>query len=556
MKLFLLLAIIFNLFLISGCAHKANLSELQKLQNFQEYKNYQDVTDSHILRVNRDGAVINSNIATQSLVDRQQSKPWAPDKVAEQADRMIIGALKLACQKANKDCQGLQHLKSLNEINKQLLDKSIGDNQINLLMFIHGGLNAYSATDNRMKKVADIMEGRFIQEDGQSKNIDWHYPIFVSWPSNFLGTYTDHVVNIREGRETNFLGAILSAPFVLVEDLIRTVAEFPSTVYFQAHNDKERWCSGLALCPMSSIWTEASDKYGSVFGYKEGISISQYYQDQKGNITANRSIYCSNAWTKTTSAYVLATAPFRYVVGSIYNGTLASNSWDMMKRRAMNIAHPAGIFDENARTDGQYGDIGILLEKIALLEKKYGHLNVNFTLVGHSMGTIVLNNLLSRYQRYVEETNWLSNIVYMAAAANIEDTLAIIPNVLRNNKNNINFYNLTLNRVSEVAEINLAGLLAGSGSLLTSIDKYHDEPEHYLRRTIGSEVNIQSSLDVLVHAFDGMDDAVTLKAFNSTYDSSPQKHGDFGDEKFWEKRFWEIPTFETGLLVNEQTNCN
>lgn len=556
MKLSFVISVLINLLLISGCAYDAKFSELKKPKDFQEYEKYQDFTDSHILRINRDGAVINSNIATQPLMDRQQSKPWEVDKVAEQADKMLIGALKLACLKAKKDCHDLQQIKSINNIDKSLLDKSIGEQEVNLLMFIHGGLNSYSSTDDRMNKVADIMEGRFVQENNQTKNIDWHYPIFVSWPSNFLGTYSDHAVNIREGRETSTLGAILSAPFVLAEDLMRMIAEFPSTVYFQAHNDKERWCSGLPFCPMSNIWEEASDKYGSVFGYKDDIKISQYYQDQKGNVTANRSIYCSNAWTKTTTTYVLATAPIRYIAGSIYNGAFASNSWDMMKRRAMNIAHPAGIFDKNARQDGEYGDIGVLLEKITYLEKTHGYLNVNLTLVGHSMGTIVLNNLLSRYQRYFEETNWLSNIVYMAAAANIEDTLAIVPNILRNNTNTINFYNLTLNRVSEVAEINLWGLFAGSGSLLVSIDKYHDEPEHYLRRTMGSEVNIQSSLDVVLNAFGGMEDEVTLKAFNSTSNSKPQKHGDFGHQAFWEKRFWEIPVVETGMLANEQINCN
>jgi hypothetical protein len=144
----------------------------------------------------------------------------------------------------------------------------------------------------------------------------------------------------------------------------------------------------------------------------------------------------------------------------------------------------------------------------------------------------------------------------MAAAANIEDTLAIVPNILRNNPNNINFYNLTLNRVSEVAEINLLGLFAGSGSLLISIDKYHDEPEHYLKRTMGSEVNVHSALNVVMDAFDGIEDNVTLKSFNSTPDSKPQMHGHFGGEKFWEKSFWEIEDTPFGLSSSEQVNCD
>tara|TARA_R110001599_G_scaffold350254_2_gene580034 strand:+ start:17064 stop:18686 length:1623 start_codon:yes stop_codon:yes gene_type:complete len=537
--------------LMSGCAYEPKLPH------------YEDIAYAHILRVNRDGAVIDSNITTNSIKDRVQSKPWPINKVNEQADNMIIGALKLACKKAKKNCDALNKIISLNEIDNDLLEASIGNAPINIMMFVHGGLNTYEYTDNRLdiddeydeddRNVNEILAGR---EDEKGNNLDWHYPIYISWPSNFLGTYTDHLFNIREGREINPYSAAFSFPFVLTEDLIQTIAEFPSNVYFQTLNDWDRFASAWDQKIMTSIWQEASNKYKEKFGYGNEFETDKYYQDMMGTIKVNRSIYCPNGWSNTTGFYVFLTSPIRYVIGSIYNGTLASNSWSMMKRRAINIAYPAGEFDENAREDGEYGDIGILFEKFSKMEDSFGNLNVNISLIGHSMGTIVLNNLMSRYQKQFEKTNWLSNIVYMAAAANIEDTLAIVPNILRNNPDNINFYNLTLNRVSEVAEINMAGLLAGSGSLLISIDKYHDEPEHYLRRTMGSEVNIHSAINVVMDAFKGIDDSVTLKSFNSTYDSKPQKHGHFGGEKFWEKTFWEIEDAPFGLSSSEQVNCD
>ena len=131
----------------------------------------------------------------------------------------------------------------------------------------------------------------------------------------------------------------------------------------------------------------------------------------------------------------------------------------------------------------------------------------------------------------------------MAAAASTQETLSIVPDLMKSD-NAFDFFNITLNRVSEVAEFYLLGF-APSGSLLVSIDKYHDKPEHHLKRTFGSEINVRSSLPAILKSFQGVKGKVVLKAFNDieSLESStkiPVRHGDFGDLDFWLPSTWEI----------------
>ena len=131
----------------------------------------------------------------------------------------------------------------------------------------------------------------------------------------------------------------------------------------------------------------------------------------------------------------------------------------------------------------------------------------------------------------------------MAAAASTEETLSIVPDLMKSD-NSFDFFNLTLNRVSEVAEFYAFGF-APSGSLLVSIDKYHDEPEHHLKRTFGSEINVRSSLPAILKSFNGVKGNVVLKSFNDiealeTSFNIPVMHGDFGDLDYWLPSTWAI----------------
>ena len=193
--------------------------------------------------------------------------------------------------------------------------------------------------------------------------------------------------------------------------------------------------------------------------------------------------------------------------------------------------------------DGIGSSLGSFFESLFALKQRYPTLNLQLNLVGHSMGTIAINNLLEKYESEWTESGVLKNVVYMAAAASTEETLSIVPDLMKSD-NSFDFFNLTLNRVSEVAEFYAFGF-APSGSLLVSIDKYHDEPEHHLKRTFGSEINVRSSLPAILKSFNGVKGNVVLKSFNDieTLETSfniPVMHGDFGDLDYWLPSTWAI----------------
>lgn len=509
------------LLLVSGCTFNPTTNS------------YQEDAESHILRVNRHGYMLDSNFSTYPVFERDSLTPKNLEKSNRQIDLMILNAIKLACVKSSYQCEDIS---DLNKIPPETI-KNI--QKVKLLVYAHGGLNTYSDTDERMESQL----ARIINDPK-----DWSYPIYISWPSNVLGTVEEHFFEVREGRDTSLWAGIFSSPFVLFEDLFTAVGRAPANVYYQFTNDKDRFASGWSNDFLSSVWGEADYQYQKEF-FKEGNAFvpNEYYSNQRNNIKINRSTYDNSGFLNglKSTGLVLVT-PIRYVTGIVWNGTLAGDSWDMMKRRARAVAYPIGEFNRNARTSLEGQAVGRLFTQIFKVEELYPELNIELTLIGHSMGTIVLNNLLTRYQEKFESTKSLKNIIYMAAAANTYETLSIVPDILRNNAQKINFYNLTLNRVAEVAETYFGGL-APSGSLLVSIDKYHDAPEHHLLRTFGSEVNVQSSLPTIINAFSNMDDPVTLKAFNKFHDVKPYKHGHFGDILFWKCETWQIDTKDIAI---------
>lgn len=522
---------------------------------------YDKEVHEHILRVNRHGYLLPSDYASQFGVTRKSEDVLSTTQVSDKYDKIIRQALILACNKSHaipNQCGS-----SLKEFNLSRGDsvpiELMKGAKVKILVYFHGGLNTYMASDKRMEQQLKTIE---------AEKTDWHYPIYVSWPSNVGGTILEHWFENREGRWTPwYKSGLVSSPFIIFEDLVGTVAEFPANLYYQFTNDKDRIFSDNRVVS-SSIWHDAFCK----FKRKQGAltannNCDQFMQQQDdfnqfevittgglNNIKINRSVYNRTGLQSLTEGVRLTLlTPVRYLIGSIWNGAIASHSWDMMKRRARNIVYPTGDFQERFHSKrflvkkpaGMH--LGTFFQALFKLKSDNPDLDVELTLVGHSMGAIAINNLLNKYQNQWQSTPVLSNIVYMAAAASIEDTLSIVPDILRNCSRKIPFYNLTLNRVAEVAETYYGGLLP-SGSLLISIDKYHDAPEHHLKRTFGSEINIHSSLQVILDAFKGIDSPIIFKAFNNENYEKPLRHADFNCLPYWKKDVWELNNTSTKII--------
>ena len=177
-----------------------------------------------------------------------------------------------------------------------------------------------------------------------------------------------------------------------------------------------------------------------------------------------------------------------------------------------------------------------------------GEEEVQITLVGHSMGCIILNELVRQNDHLP-----FQNIVYMAAACSIENFEKSIIRYMERYPE-ANFYNLMLDPIAETRErmIRLFGFEFGPrGSLLVWIDNYLTKARTPLDLTLGRWVNIMRSLFVIPPDLRSRVHLKTYGIYGSDvfkYDLAPagfpMHHGDFSQLHFWEPEVWEVGNYE------------
>ncbi|MEO0438945.1 MAG: hypothetical protein AAF098_18825 [Pseudomonadota bacterium] len=466
--------------------------------------------DRHVLRTNSDGLLIPA--ASTNATDQPLEEALAINQMRS----MICGAEQLAAQ-GEKDT-------------------------VDILVYVHGGLNSLKSTNKRLKLTEQIAT-----DDEHS-----YYPVFVSWPSDAFSTWSEHLLRIREGKTANRTVGWLTSPFILLTDILKSVGKFPSTVYYQLVNEKDWLFSGSKkLEPwLSQSWEDAEKNYCVYAKQADTRCVREVTATQRvpsGKIQLNYSQYFSDAGSKGRGAIHTVTFPVRYTLGSLWHSAISESAWGNMKRRARNITYPTYELDSRAEYGVNTARFFELILNRAQFKKQQGVTGVKskpyrVTLIGHSMGAIVLNNVLERYRDAWSESDVLENIVYMAAAASIRDTIASVRSVIKPRENGQQapgFYNLTLNRVSEVAETHYWALIP-SGSLLVSVDQHHEDPEHPLERAMGSELNVLSTMIVIEEELADAGGPLVFKGFDREKGLLPEKHGDFGSLPFWRPSTWQI----------------
>lgn len=491
--------------LLSACANPNKFSMLEPEELLKDFsceniaRPNHSLKDNHLVRSNRDGLFIAPRSKNEKV------PPESPRKALASMRGILCNAEEEAMQR--------------------------GWEGVNIFVHVHGGLNGFHSSNARLRIAEHILN-------------EGHYPVYLAWPSGAFTTWTEHTFRIREGKKANpFVGAVTS-PFILTADIFRSVGNFPSTVSYQATNEKDR----IASKHLSS-WLQNSWRDGASLFCPSNITNPKHCHQRIKNapelsVTANYSSFYSGGFSKqaTRGAFQVLTLPVRYTIGSLWHSGISSAAWGNMKRRAKNITYPTHELDSRYANGLKTGAFFRLLA-----ERAYNHPEKNYkiTLIGHSMGAIVINNILSRYSYSWAKSPSLKNIIYMAGAATISDSLAALAPVLvpregiDGNLYSPDFFNLTLNRVAEISETHFNAILP-TGSLLISIDQHHDKPEHPLNRTIGSEVNVLSSLHIIDEALQNSTGAKVFKSFDRKEGHFPSLHGDFGKIPFWRRSTWEL----------------
>jgi len=372
-----------------------------------------------------------------------------------------------------------------------------------ITIHIHGGLNTIKHADNKAKSLYSK-----VLLDGQ-------YPIFINWDSGLLSSYPDHLVLIRKGLHQPLLG-LITFPFVLIEDTLRSIVHMPSALYTEV----------ASLAATSTRIQSESEK--------------DYEQRENELEKLGFEVISEGPFRGVASNYKSIINPAKILGTPLVDG-FGTGSWRAMLRRADMILEKSIAYEGEGprpitkatfvtRTDHTQTAAKKLLEMLSSHDELK---DLEITLIGHSMGTIAATEILAKFQNLK-----IKNLVFMGAAVRLKDVQNIVSPWLESHPS-AQFWSLSLDPYREMGENNFLDT-GPRGSLLHMIDFTFAEVNSFKDRTAGSWWNITRTADILFPASNSLRSRVHLTRFPIGPDCKwPQKHGDFNEFTFWKDEFWK-----------------
>jgi len=453
-----------------------------------------------------------------------------------------------------------------------------------LLIFVHGGLNTQIGSISRVVT-------REVRESGEAPRetlplynaiaAAGSYPLFINWRASFTSNYADNLTLIRQGEKQPLLGPA-TAPTVFVVDVMRGITRAPLVWSGQAVNDLKT-SPGFTFLGSRDPDTVAKElicayEYAdpktcrAEFRFRDPPFCIPFNVRSEKKLAGDRSFReavpphadtipisvgedlrrCPEM-VRSLLSYVI-TVPSRLLVAPAVD-SFGTSAWETMLRRTHLLFNRDDEFfharsEPMERGRGRLveiprrGGISIFLRRLAKeirAAKENNGREWQITLVGHSMGTIIVNQMLREVVQLPLDLP-ITNIVYMAAAASVRDVLDSVLPYLRN-RPAAKFYTLMLHPIAEEREsYQLADVPIDPGprgSLLVMIDNFLSKPLTHLDRTAGRYENFLPA----VHAIPGdLWPRVHIKTFSVGEDvrsENPQKHGEFTSRfKFWVEGCW------------------
>ncbi|MBU0730510.1 MAG: hypothetical protein KKE17_12450 [Proteobacteria bacterium] len=393
-------------------------------------------------------------------------------------------------------------------------------NKKKVIIFIHGGLNTTECSEVRAEEL-------------KTKFGDEYHPVFIHWRSDLTTTYIEHLWNHRQGEHWDFWGPVTS-PIVFGIDIGKGIVRTPMIWWYQL-------VSFLKACGYDAAHYENAKKIGTLLENDPRVNYTPG-EDYRGN---SLEIF-QGVIGFFEFAGSLITAPLFDAVGT--------GSWDVMKRRTDTMfatMFTADDLDEYKSLDEyermKQGSLAIFFEKL----KTKNLSGVEVILVGHSMGTIVASEILSKWPEIQYD-----RIIFMAAACTIKDFERSVAPYLKKHPDT-EFYNYTLHPKAENYEAHFGGF-GGTGSLLVQIDNFYANPVSEKERTLGKWENIMNGFNYFDDEILGrlhfctMDYDPTVKnIFGKENPNPPIKHGDFGaSNNFWKEDYCKTSRIKKSTAID------
>ena len=418
-----------------------------------------------------------------------------------------------------------------------------------LLMYFNGGLN----------KPEDLLEQAHKQIPQMLEH--GYYPIFMVWPTGGFDSYMEQVLRARNGRLIS--SKRWAAPLYVLGDLGQGIARAPINYanqfgrfrHYVEERDKDEY----------SVQTK---KYGD-YQIQSGTPINS----QSNLLFSDR--VDEGSIDKLDLTFYSALTPVR-VITTPFIDALGKTAWENMLRRTqttvrrpiefnINIVRPELKEVIDKQKDDFPNGIGSFAKFFTMLEtcsnpaekqwpdeRKECYKGISpemkntlektqITAIGHSMGTIVLNELIPSHP----SLNY-KNIVYMAAASSIRGFNQTLAPFIAARDGKTRFYNLMLHPINEARELSKGGSLP-AGSLLEWIDYMFEGPKTMMDRTLGKWRNVRATKHAILpvaqqHMLFRVFDRTSLESGPA----NPRKHGDFNDDKmkYWCPEFWGAPSYD------------
>lgn len=386
-----------------------------------------------------------------------------------------------------------------------------------ILVYVHGGLNWHQHALDRV-----VSQYSPMHEVGT-------YPIFINWRSFFTTTYSEHLLRIREGQPSKL--APVTAPVYFLTDLGRAVAMMPRTLIKQG----------------THLLNKFRERGVKVAWYLMGADVPE----GKVNPEHDFITYVPSRSSQRFSGpgwilWSIIMSPLKWVEAPFLSD-LGRPAWEMMQRRTntlfrkpdeFSLTNCAEIESDSLmqqRCRSGTGALADFVEKLDLFLKSEGgtgHDNGDYevVLIGHSMGTIVLNKWLTAFPDL-----HVDHLVYMASASSTRQVVTHVVPYLQDHPHT-QFYSLMMHPDNDNSELHFWGITP-SGSLLVWVDNFLTTPQTELDRTFGRWENVRSALHVFPKEM-LQSGQIRFKIFGFDEENSPQFHGDFDRFPYWEPNFW------------------
>ncbi|MFT4102574.1 MAG: alpha/beta hydrolase [Burkholderiaceae bacterium] len=433
------------------------------------------------------------------------------------------------CEKArDRYMEQISELQYVRAMIHFFLSKRKQNPKLEPVFHIHGGLNTFNGVVERARLLP-----RYMLSDDR-------YPFLIGWPSGFARSYWHHLSENDRGRERNVGVRTVIGAFTFMEDIARSIVRFPGSFYRQISN-----MLSVSVADQTREERDVNARLG-LLEMEGKIGIVSPPSDRGVGSTYLPSILNPLGWMAT---------PFRDGLGP--------GAWDAMLRQSdlvltktsayQGLPTPVEWMPEDLKRIGVHPSDTAATIFLREWQSNQETKAIPVTIIGHSMGAIVVLNLLSRHPTLRAE-----NIVFMGAAARVKDVESVLTPWLAHNRL-ARFYNLSLDPYNEIAERSYWDS-APRGSLLIWIDDSIGTINSFRDRVVGKWWNVVRVADDLFPANylarmkvvnggsepEWKDESVnirsrvTLKRFaiDRSGDSGPQTHGAFDDYCFWRPSFW------------------